>query len=281
MASIDQLLEEHKLTHKKEEIIRRLSPAIGLGKVEIEEADIPVGASKFGGLPDLPPHLIFPQYEHGFLSFLAQMNLSEAKPFDSENLLPARGMLYFFYDAVEQPWGMDQEDEGCFRVLYYDGGLDALERTAYPEATEDYFPLPAFRMVFKAFRTLAEEGMEGEWEEADAKKYDEFKDALTQADSIEGEEGYPEPMHYMFGDPYNIQDNVFEEISYYEHREKLAWDAPGIKASVRNMVLLFQMDSDDDLEVMWGDVGVLYFCMDRDDLLNKRFDRVKFILQCC
>ncbi|WP_318617105.1 DUF1963 domain-containing protein [Sporosarcina sp. YIM B06819] len=47
-----------------------------------------------------------------------------------------------------------------------------------------------------------------------------------------------------------------------------------------DMVLLFQMDSDEKLDVMWGDVGILYFCIDKHDLQDKQFEKVKFTLQC-
>ena len=64
------------------------------------EEEIPVGASKLGGCPDLPagmswfytPHTDVP------MSFVAQVNFAEAAPYDTEHQLPERGILYFFYD---------------------------------------------------------------------------------------------------------------------------------------------------------------------------------------
>ena len=88
------------------------------------------------------------------------------------------------------------------------------------------------------------------------------------------------PMHYMFGVPFNIQNNVFEDVIYYDNEEKIGWDSKEIKQKRNDMVLLFQMDSDDDLDVMWGDAGMLYFCIDKIDLQNERFDQTKFTLQC-
>jgi uncharacterized protein YwqG len=44
--------------------------------------------------------------------------------------------------------------------------------------------------------------------------------------------------------------------------------------------LLLQFDSDDDLEVMWGDGGVLYFWIREQDARAGRFDNAWVVLQC-
>ena len=55
-----------------------------------------VDKSKIGGKPYLPKDFIWPYYQELPLSFLAQINLEEVKSLDKDNLLPDRGMLYFF-----------------------------------------------------------------------------------------------------------------------------------------------------------------------------------------
>ena len=63
-------------------------------------------------------------------------------------------------------------------------------------------------------------------------------------------------------------------------KRQINWDSTEIDAKSKELVLLFQMDSDDELEVMWGDAGMLYFCIEKQDLFHKRFNKVKFTLQC-
>ena len=46
-------------------------------------------------------------------------------------------------------------------------------------------------------------------------------------------------------------------------------------------VLLLQFDSEDTIDVMWGDCGMLYYWIRNDDLANGRFDNVWMTLQCC
>ena len=54
--------------------------------------------SKIGGKPYLPKDFVWPYYQELPLSFLAQINLEEVKSLDKDNLLPDKGMLYFFYE---------------------------------------------------------------------------------------------------------------------------------------------------------------------------------------
>lgn len=282
MQVIDQLLKEYNLIHKKEDLMKIAALSIGIVKELTNEVDIPIGQSKFGGLPDLPSHFSFPTYHNGYLSFLAQLNLLEAKLFDGENLLPNTGILYFFYDVVNQPWGFDKDDNGCFKVFYFDGDVKELTRTAYPEETEDYFPLPVYKATFDKFISFPSEISGIELDEEELDRYFEFRDSIMQRkESVENDEGLPAyPMHYMFGEPFTIQNNVFEDVIYYDNKEKIDWDSKEIKQKRNEMVLLFQMDSDDELGVMWGDVGILYFCIDKHDLHDKQFDQTKFTLQC-
>ena len=53
--------------------------------------------------------------------------------------------------------------------------------------------------------------------------------------------------------------------------------------SVREWKLLFQLDTveNGDFELMFGDCGRIYFYIRREDLAQRRFDRVWLIQQCC
>jgi uncharacterized protein YwqG len=152
MQHIDKLLHEHELYHKRSEIISSLKNSIRLEKVEVDEDAIPIGSSKLGGLPDLPDEMEFPRYEKGVLCFMGQINLKEAKPYDKDNLFPESGILYLFYDAYEQPWGFE-EDEGCYKVLFFDGDTTELKRREYPDESNDDYPLNTYKVLFKNMYT--------------------------------------------------------------------------------------------------------------------------------
>ena len=67
-----------------------------------------LGATRFGGKPDVPPDFVWPTYEGESydhvvkdrpLTFLAQFNFEELAQFDKEHLLPDHGLLSFFYET--------------------------------------------------------------------------------------------------------------------------------------------------------------------------------------
>jgi uncharacterized protein YwqG len=60
-----------------------------------------------------------------------------------------------------------------------------------------------------------------------------------------------------------------------EHKEK----RKQFKRDAHNWILLLQLDSDDVLGTMWGDVGTLFFLIHREDLKALRFDKVWMELQ--
>lgn len=87
------------------------------------------GTSKLGGAPDLPPGTPWPARAGAPLAFVLQLDLSGI---DTGGELPADGLLSFFYDAVEEPWGDEPEDAGSWLVTHVPAGTP-LERRAFPD----------------------------------------------------------------------------------------------------------------------------------------------------
>jgi uncharacterized protein YwqG len=56
--------------------------------------------------------------------------------------------------------------------------------------------------------------------------------------------------------------------------------AKDLEAGSSDWLLLLQLDTDEDLEMMWGDMGMLYFWIRESSLQSKRFDETWTILQC-
>lgn len=90
------------------------------------------GASKLGGEPDLPKDVLWPRFKGRPLSFVVQISLSHLPAAVRESLsLPAVGMVSFFYESGQQPWGYDPEDRGAACVIF-SPRIDALTSTAPP-----------------------------------------------------------------------------------------------------------------------------------------------------
>ena len=55
-----------------------------------------------------------------------------------------------------------------------------------------------------------------------------------------------------------------------------------MRSAADRWVLLFQMGTveDDETELMYGDCGLIYFWIRKEDLAARNFDNVRLILQC-
>ena len=135
-----------------EELIKIRKNTIPLKFVACNEEQIPVGSSKSGGYPDLPPSIPFPtlcgytitnnhngsmeHYNESAMQLVAQINLSEIAEYDRDDKLPKQGMLYFFWsgeiimeDTTYCKLELEGENSEVFKVIYYDGDMDELKRT--------------------------------------------------------------------------------------------------------------------------------------------------------
>lgn len=105
-----------------------VSPAIALLATRADPATIPVGATRLGGLPDLPVDAIWPVVKKTPLTFVGQVDLAGVAGTAAARLLPASGLLSFFvYDTNPD----DYARKGA--VLFTPAGVP-LVRHAAPEA---------------------------------------------------------------------------------------------------------------------------------------------------
>src|SRR5262249_27027713 len=77
-------------------------PSIRLTTTQADEAKLALGASKLGGLPDMPIGTAWPILNGVAMSFVGQIRLEDARPCDAQRQLPPAGLLAFFYDARQQ-----------------------------------------------------------------------------------------------------------------------------------------------------------------------------------
>jgi uncharacterized protein YwqG len=215
------------------------------------------------------------------LSFLAQINLEEVASYDTEKVLPSTGILYFFYDSQQETWGFDPKDKGSWRVIYFDGDKSELKRVSLPENMPKEGIFTACRLELKSELSLPaceskyiDEIMLSD-KESDA--YFDFCDELQQ-DSV---------INKLLGHPDQIQGDMQLEVQLVSNglycgnsSGYLDPRAKELKKGVREWRLLLQIDSDPNCNMMWGDVGRLYFWIKNDDLLNRRFENVWMILEC-
>ncbi len=252
-------------------------PAIALSKSEERHF------SKIGGLPNLPGALPWPQWKGNPLAFLCQLDLSAVPPESSLPELPRTGCLYFFYDQEQSTWGFDPKDKGSWQVLYApDSARDDPERKP-PERLKENSVYREEFLAFSLCRTYPD------WQDRRVnslglpdKQFEEY--ATLCASVFAGR-----PAHHLFGYPSPVQDNDMDlecqlvshglycgDGSGYQDKRRKEWE-PGRA----DWTLLLQLDTDDETHMMWGDGGMLYFWIRKDDLKAGRFEDCWMILQCC
>lgn len=237
--------------------------------------------SKIGGLPNARVDFPWPHWNDKPLGFIAQLDLQELAAFASITDLPTAGSLYFFYDQEQSTWGFDPKDRGSWRVVYSEDALPRSEVPAPSGLSPDsmYEPVPVAPRPIRSYPSS--ERLELDLRGASADIFDvEFQlrhEALGEAPGHQVA-GYPIPVQ---GDGMGLEcqlasNGLFcgDATGYTDPRA--ADLAPGAK----EWKLLFQLDTDDQAEMMWGDCGTLYFWIRRSDLVRKDFSQVWMVLQC-
>ena len=243
--------------------------------------------SKLGGNPSLPSDFEWPKHKGRPLDFLLQINLSEIIPFSSAQLLPETGLLSFFYDLEEMPGGYDPNDLDGFRVYHF-RHTEGLTTWLSPKSE---YAISEYKLLFYETKTVPHYGSKAvERLEEGLNLKEDLWDAYYDF-SHEFERSFRPTQeasnHHLFGYSDNIQGDMQLEAQlvtnglycgdssgYHDPRAK------ELESGTDDWLLLLQLDSDDTADIMWGDVGMLYFWIRKQDLEEQRFDKVWMDMQC-
>ncbi|MFA6115305.1 MAG: DUF1963 domain-containing protein [Sphingomonas sp.] len=99
-AELEALIERTGFTASARDIRRRAEPCLYIFE-EDRALDSPVGATRFGGLPDLPPDMPWPDVGGNPLRFYAQIDLSDLAGTVIADRLPGSGLLSFFVSPLD------------------------------------------------------------------------------------------------------------------------------------------------------------------------------------
>jgi uncharacterized protein YwqG len=272
-----------------------------LRRERCEDAEIPIGASKLGGAPDLPLALPRPQGVYDPMAFLAQIDLAEitalppptsppeqgafdfgerpppvSKPLD---LLPITGLLSFFYETHALLHGTDVlEDRRFGRVLLTPAGTSLARRPlpavlSRPSRVPVHWPIGSGEtyepgsVAYKPCRVRLERAVmppdDGSHTLAMLPRDDDMGDAIRDlADEW----------------PYHALEQIRHLPPAHHmlgHQKTIQYDyeEPG-------EVLLLQIDTDYEAGITWGDGGALYVYITERDLRRGDFSRVRMIWDC-
>ncbi|WAL63569.1 YwqG family protein [Amycolatopsis cynarae] len=292
--STREQLERIARSHLPEAVAERwialIRPTLRLRPAGPEEAP----AGRLGGVPAVPGDFAWPEWPgQGPLNLVASIDCGRLPAGCLDPALPSAGTLLFFYfdegnrtsqEEFVPPVGTwDPETLAGARVVHVPAGVPVAVR-GLPGGVDPYqevplaaeatvtgpdFSHPVFR---DACRDLPEKDRAflDDWSNGEA-----FGDAL--------DERFQPPMHQLGGYAFPIQNPVETEVGFAHVPENSGDRAQRWKAAEeegKRWVLLAQIDSDPAAGMMWGDAGMLYWLIRREDLAAGDFPAASFTWQC-
>lgn len=184
-------------------------------------------------------------------------------------------------------WGFSPDDRGSARVFYYDGEIEDLVPTDFPEDMEEDCIIPEAKIDFESMNDYPIDFLDY-YDDEDSNEEIRRKEKEIEKDLEEL--GYKTDTTKLLGHPELIQGEYFEECEgvarknlYYGSAPIKYGDLKGeIRENAKDWILLMQMSEFEfeDYGLYFGDCGKIYFNIRKEDLKNRNFDNVWLILQC-
>lgn len=225
--------------------------------------NLTIEVSKFSGIPYWPKNKEYLTINNKPAKLMAQINLSEIDSGTKKEInLPENGILQFFFEADDDVWGLDFEDQkkSKIKVVYHENlEKQLIFNDKELEIFNDNSYMPMSEQLSLKFE-LKEEylGLQDLYSSKRFYKTTNFSDTdFEQMQDIADNSGSK-----LGGYAYFTQSDPLENFPQDE-----------------NWVLLLQIDTDENL--MFGDSGVANWFIKEADLKNKDFSNVFFNWDCC
>jgi uncharacterized protein YwqG len=200
--------------------------------------------------------------------------------------LPEKGLLAFFYDVENQPWGNESKDREFWRLLYVPPDVEPIPLAPPEERMETERPvLPACRLTpslglsLPGWWDLHAPVEPSFWSEEQGDDFSELRRKLAGGATVD------QVVDQVRGHPSWIQDDARIQAerlascgTVAEHSDS-SQDDP-LKREAARWNLLWQIGFDEELGMAWGSSGALYLLIRDEDLQACRFERAWLILQC-
>jgi uncharacterized protein YwqG len=258
-AEIERMLADALPPDCADLLLRLIRPAIGLWP-QRPAPDMPVGASRLGGMPHAPSGWSWPMVDTEPMLFLGQINCAGLRGLQGADELPASGLLALFgdHDAV-MACNFSARDIAVFHW----SDVDRLVPAVPPIEVIKVFPLCA--LVFRPLLDLP----------------DPYSRAVAEILSDDEQLSRYRALHNAMrhhGIPEDFRD-------YCGLSKLLGWphlvQQYDLDTTADGARLLLQLDgySNGDDGEGWGPGGSLYFLIRDEDLRERRFDRCEFEMQ--
>jgi uncharacterized protein YwqG len=231
----------------------------------------------------------WPRSPEGPLHFLGQLDFAELTACRGDALqeLPREGLLAFFYDVENQPWGNKPTDRAFWHLVYVPPGVEPMPLQPPDDLREAERPiLPASQLIpslglsLPGWWDLRAPVEPGFWSDAQADDYSELRRRLVGGESVDS------AVDQVRGHPAWIQDDARIEIHLVSRGLSLdgTQQEPAVmeqlKREAASWNLLWQVGFDEQQGFGWGSSGTVYLLIRDEDLRACRFESAWLVLQC-
>ena len=231
--------------------------------------------SKIRGNPYQPKDEPYPvDIDGNPLVLLAQINFADTPSLPP---YPSKGIIQFFISANDELYGMNLENgfEGLarqdnFRVRYF---ADIISDKSQLITDFDFLNrdlnvdfLPAGQECSMSFELATEMISLSDYQFDQIFGNNCFEELGNKADQIEE----------ICWDTLQSEGHKIGGYAYFTQEDPRYWTSPS-----ENWLLLLQIDTDDEADIMWGDAGVGGFFIQEEDLRKKDFSHVIYNWDCC
>jgi len=262
LADIERAIAAALPGNRATALLRLARPAIGLWPQRPAD-DLPISASRFGGMPHAPPDWIWPVRATEPLLFLGHINCAQLEGIPGAEQLPSSGLLAFFgdHDLVMGCLGTSQGG-----AVYYWPDVDRLAPATAPIAPLMVFPLAL--LTFRPLIDLPDPNSEVARRilpnREDVERYSKVHQSIRL-------HGLPEEVAWycgfskLLGWPTLVQDDL-----------DLRTTGPN---AYRLLLQIDQYTNGTESEG-WGPGGSIYCGIRDKDLRERKFERCDFDMQC-
>ncbi|WP_421804608.1 DUF1963 domain-containing protein [Flagellimonas sp.] len=246
-----------------EKLAKSLLHYIDITSRRIEEAKIPLGSSKFYGVPHLPKGVEWPKGHY----FYAQLNFSELKDYDVEDLLPDSGILYLFFDP----------NSFTCKAIHFNGSVEELVVKDYPNAINEELD-KYYLDEYKTPEVIKYRNQFGFYHFNESETLPELLEPVTEeiakvtdlAVNIGGGRSLSKifgcACYYQGEDEYHISFDEDELEEYFDEFEEELNDIDYSEYDAHEHILL--------LDNEFGE-GNIHFWVPKEDLKQRNFDNMK------
>ena len=300
-APIDEVIKKARLGAHKDTLLCYRSPAAivrtrKLGKrgwsMPGEQHAPELGASRFGGWPDLPAGTEWPAWRQRPMAFLGQINLAEAAAAQPQLMLRKSGLLSFFLGCTDDAYTPEDDPRERFLVeLIHDNepgesnGWLVIYTPQEIELERQACESESLPQLFNPSLTRFQAGGKSFPDEQSCVFQNLEMSQFERADYVEmiGQLQSEHQEHQLMGYPGLIQftpPEFFCEVQEFDF--PLDTESDEYREFVRKAsewTLILQLDSDPKPDFMWGDGGKFYFYIRRSALACLDFSDTRIFFE--